>query len=195
MFKYSCCSRINQFKAKTQNSADPLYFYTPHFNSFTESFQNKLCWFDSICSSYVDLTLQNRLQKDFFFSKFNSFLYKISKQTTSQYQYSHFISTHKYICNLTNSTRMGARYFFSNLRKVSLLKLTVCICFESKIILCIGFCAVGGIFNKFEFSSLGFVIAVLNWKRVVERLAAAAATSVIVGRGFVISEETSFSTF
>ena len=82
----------------------------------------------------------------------------------------------------------GPVKIFSSLRNVSLLKLSVSICFEVKIILCTDFCGVGGAVNKFEVPSLDFNLAVLDWSCVIGATPVVVVL-VIVVRRFLINEE------
>ena len=90
---------------------------------------------------------------------------------------------------------MGPVKIFSSLRNVSLLKLSVCICFEVKTLLCTDLCAVGGTVNRFEFISLDFNLLVLDWSFVVAAAPVVVEVVAIVGRRFLINEESIFLPF
>ena len=88
----------------------------------------------------------------------------------------------------------GPVIIFSNLRNVSLLKLSVCICFEVKFILCTDFGAVGATVNRIEFPPLDFNLAVLDWSCVIGATTAVVVL-VIVVRRFLINEVSIFLPF
>ena len=179
-------------KSRLETMWNILYLYCSLYFQFLAHYQTHWQWFDTVYSTYdVDLTLLIIERNSIFFKVYFlcSYTKRMNNKSVSIFKFPYSIT--KIFLIWQKAPERGPVKIDSNLRKFSLLKLSVWVCLPGKIMLCNDFCttAVFNDWNKFSLFLLYFP-AVLFWS------SCCCGDVTIVGKRFRnVSADSGFSSF